>query len=50
MSKTHVLPRFVIIQHTFTEHRDLLREKLAGLQNVPALAPFCQEGEIGEEV
>lgn len=47
MSKTDVLPRYVVFQHTVSQHQEVLRKKLGELHRVPPLAPFSAEGEIG---
>ena len=47
MSKADTLPRFVVIQYTFSEHQEILRTKLNERRSVPPLAYACQEGEIG---
>ncbi|MBN1345127.1 MAG: hypothetical protein JXQ73_20705 [Phycisphaerae bacterium] len=41
------LPRYVIIQHTFREHHEILRGRLDGRREVAPLDPFSQRGEVG---
>ena len=47
MVRADRLPQYVVIQHTFSEHREILMRKLDERHSVPPLAYACQEGEIG---
>jgi len=47
MAKTRIVPRYVVIQHTFAEHQEILLQRLADRQALEPLAPFCQDGEVG---
>lgn len=42
-----MLPRYVIVQHTYPEHREILLQRLSERRSVPPLSPLCQGGEAG---
>lgn len=47
MTEIERLPRFVILQHSLPEHRQLLQNKLSNRRPFPALTPLSWPGDIG---